>query len=99
MNYEDVGTLYVSVLGMLGMEYGLLMYRSLDSLKTFRERVLAADSSPEVLERAFLEQDCLFVTFDEDDSDFEENFEEESETEPSAIAEFYDPNGRSSFLR
>jgi len=93
MNYEDVGTLYVSVLGMLGMEYGLLMYRSLDSLKTFRERVLAADSSPEVLERAFLEQDCLFVTFDEDDSDFEENFEEAREIEPSAIAEFYDQTG------
>jgi hypothetical protein len=67
LNYEDVGTLYVSVLGMLGMEYGLLMYRSLESLKTFRERVIAADNSPEVLERAFLEQDCLFVTFDEDD--------------------------------
>jgi hypothetical protein len=93
MNYEDVGTLYISVLGMLGMEYGLLMYRSLDSLKTFRERVLAADSSPEVLERAFLEQDCLFVTFDEDDSDLEENFEEERETEPSAIEEFYDQMG------
>lgn len=92
MNYEDVGTLYVSVLGMLGMEYGLLLYRSLDSLKTFRERVLAADSSPEVLERAFLEQDCLFVTFDEDD---EESFEdiEESETEPSAIAAFYNEMG------
>lgn len=93
MNYEDVGTLYVSVLGMLGMEYGLLMYRSLDSLKTFRERVLAADNSPEVLERAFLEQDCLFVTFDQDDLDSEENFEEESEIEPSAIEEFYEQTG------
>jgi len=33
LNYGDVETLYVSILGMLGMEYGLLMYRSLDSLK------------------------------------------------------------------
>jgi hypothetical protein len=76
MNYGDVGTLYVSILGMLGMEYGLLMYRSLDSLKTFRQRVLAAENSPEILERAFLEQDCLFVTFDEKDED-EDDYESE----------------------
>jgi hypothetical protein len=84
MNYGDASTLYVSVLGMLGMEYGLLMYRSLDSLKTFRQRVLAADNSPEVLERAFLEQDCLFVTFDEDED--ENDFDPE---EGSAIDAFY----------
>jgi hypothetical protein len=86
MNYGDVGTLYVSVLGMLGMEYGLLMYRSLDSLKTFRQRVLAADNSPEILERAFLEQDCLFVTFDEKDEDDDEDDESE-------IDEFYEELG------
>ncbi|MGF1498667.1 MAG: hypothetical protein ACFB8W_17845 [Elainellaceae cyanobacterium] len=68
LNYQEVETLYVSVLGMLGVEYGVLMYRSLDSLKQFRERVLSADeSSREYLEEAFLQQDCLFVTFDQDD--------------------------------
>ncbi|HEY9646967.1 MAG TPA: hypothetical protein V6C88_11385 [Chroococcidiopsis sp.] len=74
LNYGDVDTLYVSILGMLGMEYGILMYRSLESLKTFRQRVLAADDSPEQLEEAFLEQDCFFVTFDQDDEaeDFDE---------------------------
>jgi hypothetical protein len=64
LNYNDVGTLYVSILGMLGMEYGLLMYRSVESLKKFRERVLMADEAPENLEGAFLEQDCFFLTFD-----------------------------------
>ncbi len=60
----DVDTLYLSILGMLGMEYGLLMYRSLDSLKKFRRQVLQSDDNPQTLEEAFLEQDCLFVTFD-----------------------------------
>lgn len=65
LNYGDVETLYVSILGMLGMEYGILAYRSLDSLKKFRQQVLSADDTPQVLEEAFLEQDCLFVTFDQ----------------------------------
>lgn len=64
LNYGDVETLYVSILGMLGMEYGILMYRSLESLKKFRQQVLTADDTPQVLEEAFLEQDCLFVTFE-----------------------------------
>jgi hypothetical protein len=69
VNYGDVGTLYVSILGMLGMEFGLLMYRSLESLKTFRRRVLEAGESPEELEGAFLDQDCLYITFDQNDAD------------------------------
>jgi hypothetical protein len=68
LNYGDVGTLYISILGMLGMEYGILMYRSVESLKQFRQRVLQADDSPEGLEQAFLEQDCFFVTFDQTDN-------------------------------
>ncbi|GAB4231972.1 MAG: hypothetical protein Kow00121_60100 [Elainellaceae cyanobacterium] len=78
LNYGDVGTLYVSILGMLGMEYGLLMYRSLESLKKFRQRVLAAGDAPEELEEAFLDQDCLFVTFDQGDEDEEMAIEEDS---------------------
>jgi hypothetical protein len=65
LNYGDVGTLYVSILGMLGMEYGILLYRSLDSLKQFRQRVLASGDSPQQMEAAFLEQDCFFLTFDQ----------------------------------
>lgn len=63
VNEWDVTTLYASVMGMLGMEYGVLFYRSLDSLKRFRERVMA-QGSIEQMEEAFLGQDCLFVTFE-----------------------------------
>ncbi|HTL87906.1 MAG TPA: hypothetical protein VL134_00805 [Leptolyngbya sp.] len=71
LNRWDLGCVYASVMGMLGMEYGILLYRSLDSLKQFRQRVLSNDSM-ERMEEAFLAQDCLFLTYeteDEDDSD------------------------------
>lgn len=64
LNAWDIETLYVSVLGMGGVEYGLLMYRSLASLKQFRERVLMGQQSPKQMQEAFLEQDCLFVNFE-----------------------------------
>ena len=74
INQWDVASLYVSVLGQGRMDYGILLYRSLESLKRFRERVVNDDSF-EDLEQAFLGQDCLFLTFesvaeiDEDDED------------------------------
>jgi hypothetical protein len=72
VNCWDIQTLYVSVLGMLGLDYGILLYRSLESLKRFRERVLS-NASMEDLEDAFLGQDCLFLTFDsEEDLDEDE---------------------------
>jgi hypothetical protein len=79
LNRWDVGTLYASVMGMLGMEYGILLYRSLDSLKRFRASVLA-EKSFEAMEQAFLGQDCLFLTFgqideDEDDEDEDEEID------------------------
>lgn len=64
INAWDVETLYVSMLGMGGVEYGLLMYRSLDSLKKFRQRVLSGQRSPKQMQEAFLEQDCLFLNFE-----------------------------------
>jgi hypothetical protein len=77
INRWDVETFYASIMGMLGMEYGVLFYRSLESLKRFRASVLAEESF-EAMEKAFLGQDCLFVTFgrDEDDTDEEEEEEE-----------------------
>jgi hypothetical protein len=74
INRWDVDTVYASVMGMLGMEYGVLLYRSLDSLKKFRSSVLAEASLPR-MEAAFLEQDCFFLTFEnsldlEDEYDF-----------------------------
>lgn len=56
-------TLYVSIMGMLGMEYGLLLYRSLESLKQFRASAMQPHSL-EVMEEAFLQQDCLFLTYE-----------------------------------
>jgi hypothetical protein len=64
LNAWDLETLYVSMLGMGGVEYGLLMYRSLDSLKQFRQRVLMGQQSPKEMQEAFLEQDCLFLNFE-----------------------------------
>lgn len=73
----DIDTLYVCVLGMLGVDYGVLFYRSLESLRRFRQRVLDHESA-EGLEEAFLGQDCLFLSFesavdidDEDEEDFD----------------------------
>ncbi|MGQ9871068.1 DUF6930 domain-containing protein [Leptodesmis sp.] len=70
LNQWDVGTLYASVMGMLGMEYGVLLYRSLDSLKQFRQRAIAQESI-EQMQEAFLGQDCLFVTFETEESNKE----------------------------
>jgi hypothetical protein len=93
LNYGDVGTLYLSVLGMLGMEFGLLMYRSLESLKRFREKVIAAGESAGELEEAFLEQDCLFLTFDEGEEDFDIDLSEISAKAKKEIQKFYDLTG------
>lgn len=77
LNYSDIDTLYASVMGMLGMEYGILLYRSEDSLKRFRAKILTEEGSTEQLEEAFLKQDCLFLTFEHNDdsaADLEEEF-------------------------
>lgn len=79
VNRWDVTTLYASVMGMLGMEYGILFYRSQDSLQRFRQRVLVNESLEE-MEEAFLGQDCLFVTFESASDD-----EDEPEMDLSAL--------------
>ncbi|MBO0347609.1 hypothetical protein J0895_00490 [Phormidium pseudopriestleyi FRX01] len=66
----DMGTLYACVMGMLGLDYGILLYRSLESLTQFRKRVIANESA-ERLEEAFLSQDCLFITFESAQEDDE----------------------------
>ena len=76
LKQSDIGTLYASVMGMLGMEYGILLYRSEQSLKRFRASVLTDDESPEQLEEAFLKQDCLFLTFERTDEADEDDDEE-----------------------
>lgn len=63
LNRWDINKFYVSVMGMLGMEYGVLLYRSVESLQRFRSMALNEDESVQ-MESAFLSQDCIFVTFD-----------------------------------
>lgn len=85
VNLFDIETLYISTLGKLGMDYGVLMYRSLESLKRFRERVVR-HKSYENLEEAFLAQDCLFVTFDRS-IDFDEEDDEDSNVTDLPLSE------------
>ncbi|MGK7876421.1 MAG: hypothetical protein AB4426_24930 [Xenococcaceae cyanobacterium] len=75
LNRWDVGTIYACVMGMLGREYGVILYRSLDSLKRFRSAALS-EESVEQLEKAFLAQDCWFLNFElADDLDLEDDEE------------------------
>lgn len=67
INRWAVDTLYVSVLGMAGMEYGLLMYRSLESLRQFRRQALSPDLSTKEMQQAFLTQDCLYLNYEDPD--------------------------------
>jgi hypothetical protein len=76
VNKWDIDTLYASIMGMLGMEYGILLYRSQESLKRFRAAVLKDDESTQDLEEAFLKQDCLFLTFERLEEEEEEEFED-----------------------
>jgi hypothetical protein len=64
LNQWSLGTLYVSVLGMAGLEYGLLIYRSLDSLTQFRKTATESDLTTRQMQQAFLSQDCLFLNFE-----------------------------------
>jgi hypothetical protein len=88
INQWDISTLYASVMGMLGMEYGILLYRSSESLKRFRAAVLKDDNTQN-LEEAFLKQDCLFLTFernkDFEDSDDDDDYEDLAELPISEI--------------
>ncbi len=69
VNRWDIETLYVSLLGMLGKEYGILLYRSLESFRHFRTAAVR-EQDLEQLEQAFLSQDCWFLNFEpRDDED------------------------------
>ena len=63
LNQWGMGTVYVSMLGNLGLELGILVYRNLDSLRTFRSKVGKRESLEE-MEAAFLAQNCLFLNYE-----------------------------------
>ncbi|MEB3311961.1 MAG: hypothetical protein VKJ02_17185 [Snowella sp.] len=72
---EDLETppIYACIMGMLGQEYGVILYRSLDSLNQFRQAILS-EKSADQLETVFLSQDCWFLNYkalDEDEFDDE----------------------------
>ncbi|MFP4133892.1 MAG: DUF6930 domain-containing protein, partial [Halothece sp.] len=81
--YWDVEPLYLSIMGMLGQEYGVLLYRSLESMKTFRSEMLDGEDM-EKLENAFLKQDCWFLNYEipEDVEDEEVENLSAAEVEP-----------------
>ncbi|MEL7511597.1 MAG: hypothetical protein AAGM27_05520 [Cyanobacteria bacterium J06554_3] len=62
LNRWEIGTLYLSILGFGGVEYGLLFYRELDSLRQFRRQIMS-DRGDENMQQVFLEQNCLFINF------------------------------------
>jgi hypothetical protein len=63
LNCWDVSSFYATVLGMMGQEHGVLLYRSIDSLRQFR-LAACAETAMEDMEKVFLSQDCIFCTYD-----------------------------------
>ena len=61
----EVERIYICIMGMMSAEYGVLLYRSLDSLKQFRAAALGENQSPAELEKAFMAQDCWFLNYEE----------------------------------
>jgi len=72
INKWDIEKLYVSIMG--GANYTLLFYRSAESLTRFWTDFYQSyeESEDDSLESAFLQQDCLFLTFDSIDEDDED---------------------------
>lgn len=76
----EIGEVYLCIMGMMSAEYGVLLYRSLDSLKQFRSAALGENQSSAELEKAFLAQDCWFLNYEEMGlEELEELGEEEEE--------------------
>ncbi|NEO25789.1 MAG: hypothetical protein F6K03_02535, partial [Kamptonema sp. SIO4C4] len=74
----DTETVYVSLLGMSGTEYGVIIYRSLDSLQRFRAAITSQDSIEDLTE-AFLSQDCWFLNYQAKDPEAWDFDEEEDD--------------------
>ncbi len=64
----EIATLYACIMGNMGTEFGILLYRSEDSLKQFRQAAIA-EESPESLEKAFLAQNCWFLNYEEEEEE------------------------------
>jgi hypothetical protein len=84
----EIEPIYVCVMGMMAAEYGVLLYRSLDSLKQFRASALR-NKSVEELEQAFLTQDCWFLNYEDLEDEEEEDDEDWEEEEIGEIVPFF----------
>ncbi len=73
----EIDKVYLCIMGMMSAEYGVLLYRSLDSLKQFRAAALGENKSAAELEKAFLAQDCWFLNYEEVDIEEEEDENDE----------------------
>ena len=80
----EIERVYLCVMGMMSAEYGVLIYRSLDSLKQFRLAALSDGKSAAELEKAFLAQDCWFLNYEET----EVGLDPDANDEPSMQAFF-----------
>jgi len=67
MHCWDLENLFAVVMGKMGLERGVIFYRSYSSLLQFRQRLINAQDG-EILEETFLGQDCLFSLFEPSDS-------------------------------
>lgn len=73
LDHWDLDTLYAIVMGKMGLEQGVIFYRSEESLVKFRQRIVEGNSEDEI-EETFLHQDCLFNLFETPDLEMEEDF-------------------------
>lgn len=67
----EIDQIYLCVMGMMSAEYGVLLYRSLDSLQQFRAAALSDRQSAAELEKAFMAQDCWFLNYEPSEGDSE----------------------------
>ena len=65
---KNIEPIYACIMGMMSAEYGILLYRSLESLKQFRFAALS-EHTPEALEKAFLSQNCWFLNYELEDDE------------------------------
>jgi hypothetical protein len=73
LNRWDVEKFYACMMGKMGEEFGVLLYRSMDSVRQFRAAAVAQEdfneASMDALEKTFLSQDCIFCSYDLEEED------------------------------
>lgn len=61
----DVSSFYVTFMGSMGLEFGVIFYHNLESIKTFHMNALQQEE--ERMQDAFLRQNCMFVLFNSEE--------------------------------